>query len=77
VGEEVMALQKKEAREGAEGAPTVLDILQKLYGMEGGQLAPGDVQAFRDKTRPVYSRWAEQIGADLVRSAERIVESAK
>jgi hypothetical protein len=35
------------------------------------------VQAFREKTRPVYSKWVEQIGADLVRSTERIVESAR
>jgi TRAP-type C4-dicarboxylate transport system substrate-binding protein len=77
VGEEITALQKREVREGLEGATTVLDILQKLYGMEGIQLTPDDVQSFRDKTRPVYSKWVEQIGADLVRSAERIVESAK
>jgi tripartite ATP-independent transporter DctP family solute receptor len=62
VGEEIMALQKREVREGLEGAMTVLDILQKLYGMEGVQLTPGDVKAFRDKTRPVYSRWVEEIG---------------
>jgi tripartite ATP-independent transporter DctP family solute receptor len=77
VGEEIMALQKREAREGLEGAMTVLDILQKLYGMEGIQLSPGEVQAFRDKTRLVYVKWVEQIGADLVRGAERIVEGAK
>jgi tripartite ATP-independent transporter DctP family solute receptor len=65
VGEEIMALQKREAREGAEGAMTVLDILQKLYGMEGVQLAPGDVKAFRDKTRLVYTKWAEEVGAEL------------
>jgi tripartite ATP-independent transporter DctP family solute receptor len=54
VGEEVMALQKREVREGLEGAATILDLLQKLYGMEGVQLSPEDVKAFRDKTRPVY-----------------------
>jgi hypothetical protein len=31
----------------------------------------------RDKTRPVYDKWASEIGIDLVRSAESIVESAK
>src|SRR5262249_21992897 len=76
-GEEVMALQKREAREGAEGAAAVLDVLQRIYGMEGTQLAPGDVKAFRDKTRPVYTKWAEEIGAELVREAERIVDRAK
>jgi TRAP-type C4-dicarboxylate transport system substrate-binding protein len=41
VGEEVMALQKREAREGLEGAAGVLDILQKIYGMEGTQTLAG------------------------------------
>jgi TRAP-type transport system periplasmic protein len=77
VGEEVMALQKREAREGLEGAMGVLDILQKIYGMEGIQLSPAEVKAFRDKTRPVHTKWAEEIGADLVRSAESIAESAR
>lgn len=74
VGEEVMALQKREAREGA---VTALDTLQKIYGMQGVELAPDDVKAFRDRTRPVYAKWVEQIGADLVRTTERILESAK
>jgi TRAP-type transport system periplasmic protein len=77
VGEEVMALQKREAREGLEGAAGALDILQKIYGMEGVQLSPDEVKAFRDKTRLVHTKWAEEIGADLVRSAEAIVESAR
>jgi tripartite ATP-independent transporter DctP family solute receptor len=77
VGEQVMTLQKREAREGLDGATGVLDILQQIYGMEGVQLSPRDVNAFRDKTRPVYTKWLEEIGADLVRSAEKIIESAK
>jgi len=77
VGEEIMGLQKREAREGAEGATAVLDILQRIYGMEGIQLGPDDVKAFRDKTRLVYTKWVEQIGVELVRSAEHMVESAK
>jgi len=77
VGEQVMTLQKRETREGLEGAAGVLDILQNIYGMEGVQLSPGEVNAFRDKTRPVYTKWLEEIGADLVRSAEKVIESAK
>src|SRR5262249_11411079 len=77
VGEEVMVLQKREAREGADGALTVLDILQKIYGMEGIQLVPDDVKAFRDKTRLVYTKWVDEIGADFVRSVEDIVEKVK
>ena len=77
VGEQVMTLQKRESREGLEGANGVLDVLQQIYGMEGVQLSPRDVNAFRDRTRPVYTKWLEEIGADLVRSAEKIIESAK
>jgi len=76
-GEEIMVLQKKEAREGADGATTVLDILQKIYGMEGTQLTPDDVKAFRDKTRSVYTKWVAEIGVELVREAERIVDRAR
>jgi tripartite ATP-independent transporter DctP family solute receptor len=77
VGEEVMALQKREVREGLEGPLNVLETLQKIYGMEGTQLWPSDVKAFRDKTRLVHTKWAEEIGADLVRSAENIIDGAK
>jgi hypothetical protein len=72
-----MALQKREVREGLEGPLNVLDTLQKIYGMEGTQLWPSDVKAFRDKTRLVHTKWAEEIGADLVRSAENIIDGAK
>lgn len=77
VGEEVIALQKREVREGLDGPLSVLDTLQKIYGMEGTQLSPSDVKAFRDKMRGVYTKWAEEIGVDLVRSAENIVEGSK
>ncbi len=77
IGEEVMALQKREAREGLEGPVGALDILQKIYGMEGVQLSPTEVKAFRDKTRSVHTKWADEIGADLVRNAESIVEAAR
>jgi hypothetical protein len=40
-------------------------------------LAPEDLKAFRERTRPVYTKWVEEIGADLVRSAESIVERAR
>ncbi len=49
--------------------------------LEEVRLSPGDLKAFRkafrEMTRPVYVKWAEEIGIDLVRDAERIVESAK
>ena len=75
VGEEIMVVQKKEAREGLEGG--LLDTLHRIYGMEEVRLSPVEVEVFRDKTRRVYARWADEIGIDLVRNAEKIVESVK
>jgi hypothetical protein len=75
IGEEIMSVQKREAREGLEGA--LVDTLQRIYGMEEVRLSPADIKAFRDKTRPVYIRWANEIGIDLVRDAEKVVDSVK
>jgi TRAP-type transport system periplasmic protein len=77
VGELMMAVQKKEAREGLENSIIVIDVLEKIYQMEVTHLPPTDVEAFRDKSRSVYEKWADEIGIGLVRSTERIVESAK
>lgn len=76
-GEEIMAEQKKEAREGLEEAMTLVNTLQSIYGMEVSHLSPADVKAFRDKTRPVYLKWTDEIGTELVRSAEKLVERAR
>ena len=76
-GEEIMIQQKKEAREGLEDAMTVVDRLQNIYGMEVVLLSPSDVAAFREKSNVVYVKWAKEIGVDLVRSAEGIIERAK
>jgi TRAP-type C4-dicarboxylate transport system substrate-binding protein len=76
VGEEVMTVQKREAREGLERDMTLPTTLQQLYGMEVVQLSPADRQAFRQRTRNVYKKWASEIGAELVHRAERIVEDS-
>ena len=76
-GEEVMAQQKKEAREGLDEGMTILDTLKRVYGMEAVDLMPLDLQAFRDKTRRVYTKWAEEIGIDLVRIAEKAADTTK
>jgi len=77
VGAGIMAEQKKEAREGLQDEMVAIHILEQMYQMEVANLSPDEVKAFRDKTRPVYDRWAGEIGIDLVRSAESIVESVK
>ena len=72
-GEEIMVVQKREAREGLDRDMTLPTTLQQLYGMEVVQLSPAELQAFRQKTRPVYNKWASEMGVELVRQAERIV----
>jgi TRAP-type transport system periplasmic protein len=77
VGNVIMAEQKKEAREGLEDTMVAINILEKMYQMEVAHLSLDEVKAFRDKTAVVYDKWADEIGIDLVRSAESIVERAK
>jgi hypothetical protein len=73
----MMAVQKKEAREGLENAAIVIDVLEKIYQMDVTHLSSADVEAFRDKTRSTYNKWADDIGVELVRSTEKIVERTK
>jgi len=66
--------QKKAAREGLADSSASLDVLRK-NGMEATLLTPEQFQAFKVKTKPVYEKWANDIGIDLVRAAERAVQS--
>jgi TRAP-type C4-dicarboxylate transport system substrate-binding protein len=69
----MMELQKDEARD-APVKPAKLDqLLQDMYGMEVVRPTPIELDAFRRRTRPVYDKWANEIGADLVGSAESLV----
>jgi tripartite ATP-independent transporter DctP family solute receptor len=74
--EEVMAWQKKGARAGLEGSTEGVDTLKK-NGMEVVSLSARDLGVFRAKTRTVYDKWTAEVGAELVRSAEKIVAGAK
>jgi len=68
---EIIAVQKREAREGLDRDMTLPTTLQQLYGMEVVQLSPTELEAFRQKTRPVYNKWVSEIGVELVRRAGR------
>jgi tripartite ATP-independent transporter DctP family solute receptor len=70
------AWQKKAAREGLEGSSDSLNILKK-NGMDVYVLTATDRKAFKDKVKPVYERWVPEIGADLVKAAEKVVESVE
>ena len=59
-------MQKREAREGLDRDMTLPTTLQQLYGMEVVELSPTELEAFRQKTRPVYNKWASEIGVELV-----------
>jgi tripartite ATP-independent transporter DctP family solute receptor len=73
---EVAAWEKAAARKGLERSDEAVDNLRK-QGMEVTVLAPADLATFREKTRPVYDKWATDIGADLVKAAEQIVSKTK
>jgi len=72
-GEEVCAWQKKGAREGLQGSTAAVDTL-KQNGMTVTLLAPKDVEAFKQKTLGVYTKWGQEIGPDLIAEAEREIE---
>ena len=73
----IMAEQKIEARLGLEDAMIVVDVLEEIYNMQVTQVSPAEVSRFREKTRSVCDKWADHIGIDLVRSAEKIVERTR
>jgi len=73
---EVMAWQKQGARAGLDGSSEAIDLLKK-NGMQVVTLSPEEVAAFRAKTKPVYDKWVTEVGAELVKSAERIVGATK
>ena len=46
-------------------------------GMEVVILPPNELAAFRERTHTVYGKWTAKVGADLVKSAEKIIGSTK
>ncbi|OGL00493.1 MAG: C4-dicarboxylate ABC transporter [Candidatus Rokubacteria bacterium RIFCSPHIGHO2_02_FULL_69_13] len=73
---EMAAWEKAGARKGLADSTAAYDELRK-NGMEVVTLAPADLAAFREKTRPVYYKWVTEVGADLVKSAEAIIAKTK
>ncbi len=73
---EAASWQKKAARECLTDSAASLDILRN-NGMEITLLTPAQLQAFKVKTKPVYDKWASDIGIDLVRAAEKTVKSVE
>jgi tripartite ATP-independent transporter DctP family solute receptor len=73
---EVMAAQKAGARAGLDGSLEAVEALKK-NGMEVVTLSPAELAPFKAKTKPVYDKWVNEVGADLVKSAERIIAETK
>src|SRR3990172_4123599 len=65
---EMMAWEKKGARAGLEDSNEAVENLKK-NGMEVVTLASADLAAFREKTKPVYDKWVNEVGPDLVKAA--------
>lgn len=74
--EEVMAWQKQGARAGLDASNEAVENLKK-NGMEVVTLSAKDLEAFRAKTQPVYEKWTGEVGADLVKAAEKIIAATK
>jgi len=77
VGAAMMELQKDEARDAPVKPAKLVQLLQDMYGMEVARPSAIELDAFRRQTRSVYDKWANEIGMDLVGSAESIVNPGK
>ena len=62
-----MTYQKKLARSGLEDA---LRFLEQEKGVKITFLSSEQLKAFREQTSPVYQKYAQKVGWDLVRAFE-------
>jgi len=65
------------AREGMTGADPAVHKTIAGFGVSIVKLNAGERAAFVKATRPVYDKWAKQIGPDLVKKAESSVAARK
>jgi tripartite ATP-independent transporter DctP family solute receptor len=65
------------ARDGMTGASPAVHKTIEGFGVKIVRLAPEERAAFQKATRPVYEKWAKQIGPDLVKKAESSVQARK
>jgi TRAP-type transport system periplasmic protein len=77
VGAVMMELQKDEARDAPVKPAKLVQLLQDMYGMEVARPSAIELDAFRRQTRSVYDKWTNEVGMDLVGSAEKIVNRGK
>ena len=72
-GQEQIAIARKGLIEP--GQPLLKDIA--AMGVQITHLSPAERDAFVKATRPVYDKWKNQIGADLVIQAEKAIAARK
>jgi tripartite ATP-independent transporter DctP family solute receptor len=65
------------AREGMTGSDPAVQKTIAGFGVNIVKLTPEERAAFVKVTRPVYEKWAKQIGPDLVKKAETSVAQRK
>jgi TRAP-type transport system periplasmic protein len=65
------------AREGMTGSDPAVQKTIAGFGVNIVKLSPEERAAFVKVTRPVYEKWAKQIGPDLVKKAEASVAARK
>ncbi len=68
--------QIQDARTGLTGDMAALKEAE-ASGMQVTRLTPDQIKAFKEKTKPVWDKWTKEIGADLVKSTLKIVESTQ
>ena len=75
VAQEVVKWQKNGAREGLEGSTAAFDNLRN-NGMVVTILTPDQIKVFKDKTKPVFDKWVNEVGPELVKMAEKDIQKA-
>lgn len=73
---EAMAWNKKAARKGLDDSNEAIELLTSK-GVNVVKLTPAEVNAFKAKVKPVYDKWAKEIGTDLVEMTEKLIKSIK
>ncbi len=72
-GREEIALTRRGL--GLEGGDDSAMVELRNRGVEVTVLSAAEKRAFAEKTRPVYDKWANTVGADLVRKAEAAIRA--
>src|SRR5690606_41579788 len=65
------------ARKGLSGSDMSMVKEVEALGVKVTQLSEAEKQAFEKAVKPVYDKWAKQIGMDLVKRAEAAVAARK